>query len=412
MPDATSTWAVNPLALAQLINSSADNPYVVEKDWKDVEETLKAAFQVRDVRYLFEAEGGIPPRLQLFQNLANLREPLNYDQAVQHPLVKELMTRYKNPDVIPRLLPYLLPVADAVFTTPDDPAAIGVPVAGAYGNSMSTYVEDKVSYLDPVQGMALDCYFISALIALAWARPKEWVTRVQATIPDAPGALYQYRFYNELGEEDQISLRVDMLLPELMGRWVYAHSTDRKEAWVALFEKAYVIRRSAQNNKEPLPRDYRLITDHPTSPQKACQMLMGGDAYGRGPYAPMRPLEAVVGLCDTRGVTREPTMAWTWEPDWWKKVLTRKGLGFDRTGLMANHAYAVLGIIPPKVPDYVVLRNPWGRAPDCPDHKAGTWDPGAGENGEATVQLNQDGVFALKAEWFNDCFYQVGWVTP
>jgi len=422
MAEGPTTWSVNPLALARLINN-AQNPYVLEKDWKDIEEALKKAFQVNEVRHLFEAEGEKRPRLQLFQDLANRRELVTFEEAerLASALIEQYSDEYKDPVPIRGLLPYLLPIADAAFTTPDDPAAPpGIVVAGRrwYGNPLPAYVESDVSYLDPVQGMALDCYLIAALGALAWARPG-WEPRVKATAVSE--AQCQYKFYDENGAEDPQASAISRLVPEFMGRPVYAQSASRNEAWVAMFEKAYVMRRSVgpgQATREPLPKDYRLITDQRQSPEAACQLLMGGTMHAMEKHdKPAKPFPTVVSLCDdSRGVTRVPTIAWTWNTAGWSVDPESNKLGFDQTGLMAGHAYTVLGRIKPDRQgdlDYVVLRNPWGRAPVCrePDHKAGTWKPGQGENGEAEVELNQNGVFALRADWFDTCFFKVGWVT-
>ena len=409
MPSPTSGWGVNPAALAQLING--ETPYL--ESWNNLEKAFKKAFGV-EVRNLFEAVGKEPPRLQLFQDLAGAtQEPKPLDEIMKLDAVEKVkaaLQHHKDPNLVRRIIPFLLPVADAVFTTSDDPAARYVV---SYGNAISAYVEDEVSYLDPVQGNASDCFLISALIALAWARPGDWRARVLATVDHgAPAARYQYQFYSE--REALVPFSVEPRLPQFLGQPVYAHSANPNEAWPAMFEKAYVMHNSGEKTREPLPREYwRIGRDRiRIKPHKACQMLMGGTSYVNYDVG---PVECVFHLCDERGVTCEPTMAWTFDQDSWNGLDQANKHPFSRTGLVPDHAYAVLGIIPYKSdPDYVVLRNPWGCAPEYAEsHKPGPgpWKLPDGESGTAEVELNRNGVFALKAEIFEDCFSQVGWIT-
>jgi len=417
MPAPAPRWGVNPVALAQVLQGQVLPP----GDWKAIEQLLTDAFKVKEVRHLFEAEGENAPRLEIFDAMAHaLHEPRSLRDIEQLDVVKQAMSAYGdygNKDLIRRILPYLMPVADAVFTAPDDPAAAaGVVVAGYYGSSMTSYIAGDVSWLDPVQGNADDCYLIAALIALAWSHPTAWSAQVTGYIDQGtPTPRYRLAFHNQAGVLDD-PLWVKLRLPEFKGVPVYARCVDEREAWAAMIEKAYVMWHSKHPDREPLPMDYRLISEQRVLPQDACCALVGGEGKELGPFN-TKPLAAVVARCDERGVTRDPTMAWTWQPAAWQSLDKLKTLGFARTGLVPNHAYAVLGIVPAtppnsaKQPDYVVLRNPWGSAPFCSEgHASDPWRPGPGANGAAEVELNVNGVFALKASWFDDCFEKVGWV--
>ncbi len=406
MPAPAPHWGVNPVALAQLLQGQL----LPSSDWKAVEQLLKDAFHVTEVRHLFEAEVGNAPRLEIFEALANAR-PVAYRDIEQLYEVKRALSEYRNEDALRRILPILLPVADAVFTAPDDPAAAaGVLVPDYYVASIGKNIVGGVSWLDPVQGNADDCYLIAALIALAWSRPEKWSEQVRGhEDPEIATAGYRFAFHNPAGAPD--TLRVEPRVPKLKDVPVYGRCTDKDEAWVAMVEKAYVMWRSKHPDREPLPMDYRLISEQRVLPQEACCALAGGEGRELGPYN-TTPLAAVVARCDERGVTRDPTMAWTWEAAAWQSLNKLKALGFARTGLVPNHAYAVLGIVPARNPDYVVLRNPWGSAPFCSEgHTSNPWRPGPGANGAAEVELNVNGVFALKASWFDDCFVKVGWVA-
>jgi hypothetical protein len=139
-------------------------------------------------------------------------------------------------------------------------------------------------------------------------------------------------------------------------------------------------------------------------------MLVGGtgDSMANEVTGGKAPSHTVRLRCDPgRLVTSQPTMAWTWET-----TALMGHLGWTKTGLIANHAYAVLGMMRQKGTDYVVLRNPHGVSVPRPEgYASGTWQPGTGDHGTAQVDLDKHGVFAINTKWFDKCFDTVGWVT-
>src|SRR5262249_35058651 len=112
--------------------------------------------------------------------------------------------------------------------------------------------------------------------------------------------------------------------------------------------------------------------------------------------------------CDGRGVTKKPTMAWTWD----YTMIHNRGFTWTGTALRREHAYAVLGVMNRNSLDYVVLRDPWGWVNESSVHAAGgPWTPGAGGSGKDVVELGHSrGVFGLQAHVFDKCFQAVGWV--
>ena len=95
-----------------------------------------------------------------------------------------------------------------------------------------------VSYTDVDQGALADCYFVSALAALAHRSP----SRVQDMFIDNGDGTYTVRFYTSRGAD---YVTVDRDLPtDANGRLVYANMGDHyastsNELWVPLAEKAY-----------------------------------------------------------------------------------------------------------------------------------------------------------------------------
>jgi hypothetical protein len=399
----TSIWGVNPLALAQLIAGEV----LQDDSWDAAQALLEKAFQVKQ-ELLFDGDGAQAPRLQLFQDLASaVHDPRRLADILQLPLVQQAIGHYGK-ETIERIIPYLVPVADAIFAAPGTAAPPDVAVLGTY-EEIADYIVNEVSYLDPVQGLANDCYLISAMIALAWSRPSEWSERVRSTVHHSGASTtYEYAFYRGPDVRDP-PFAVEPRVAVTANRTpAYAHSADRAEAWVPMFEKAFVMRQCECAPNDPQASDYRYISDNRLKPQTACRALAGGASHAVGcqTLGGTAPAATVGERCDARRVTREPTMAWTWDD-----VSMMKGLGWKTTGLVHNHAYAVLGIMSWKGGDHVVLRNPWDRNPLCASGYAiGTWKPGGGSSGVPEVELNRHGVFAIRADWFDKCFAQVGWV--
>ena len=189
------------------------------------------------------------------------------------------------------------------------------------------------------------------------------------------------------------------------------------EGWASIVEKAYVMQRSGNVTADPQPADYQMIGKQGVLPQEACQMLVGGTAqHLRNPERKALPLWhgfPFPDRCDARGIARFPTMAWTWDE---ANHLQDRGLTFAQTGLIPNHAYAVLGTADRDGKSFIVLRNPHGvsvAGPEQPpEYATGTWEPNASNGAGPVVELNKLGVFGLPMDWFNICFDAIGWVEP
>ena len=196
-------------------------------------------------------------------------------------------------------------------------------------------------------------------------------------------------------------------------RQCFARSEDPREGWVSIVEKAYVMQRSGNVNADPQPADYLMVGTHGVLPDEACQMLVGGTAMRERnlELETETPWHSFPDRCDARGIAKVPTMAWTWlEPS------HLRNLTFGKTGLIPNHAYAVLGTAKLDGISFMMLRNPHGVSAtgdaQPPEYPKGTWEPGAGDGGVPVVKLNELGVFGLPTDWFNICFDAIGWVQP
>ena len=266
-------------------------------------------------------------------------------------------------------------------------------------------VTQELTYLDPVQGAVGNCYLISAMIALAWARPELLQSRlVDSGFHPQEERSFAWNFHKADDETTgggrfSVSGRIPIAgkLPR------YARSSSREEYWPALLEKAYVAKKrgAIPGDREPTPAEYQALNTHGTFPQFACQALVGGNvrleftSHSSNGELFLRGGD----LYEPSGVMSRPVMASTidnmgaYDPELW-----------DKTGLWPNHAYAVLRVMDR---GQVVLRNPHGFATE---ERAG-YERGPWKVGDLSVDLNKDGVFAIASELFHQHFKSICWVN-
>jgi hypothetical protein len=393
-------WAINPVALAGLLAHDAP----LGAGWPGVEAALARVF----------GAGDAVAALGLLQAIADtVDKPVSIADALASPAARAAIDRHPHLDW-PRVLALLAPVTDARFTGTQTTAGGSGPEVAAYRDAGRLVLGD-LSYRDPVQGNAADCYLVSSMIALAWAAPRafrETVLAAADAMPRTNALACTFHAANGDAEPVTVSTRVPFFSTADGDVPLYATSSNRDEDWPSLLEKAFVMHHGGLS-QDPQPADYVAIgaDDGRLQPQVAARMLIGGreSTCGNvfiGGQAPSRTLCDLVD--EARGVTRVPAMAWTWPS------ASRYLRGFDlvTAGLFASHAYAVLGRFEDGGVLHVVLRNPHGRNADLPAYARGPWRPGPGAAGADEVALNADGVFALPVEWFDACFDTVGWVEP
>ncbi|HEY1460463.1 MAG TPA: C2 family cysteine protease [Casimicrobiaceae bacterium] len=399
------TWSPNPYAVAQLLLGKN----VEVRDWESARRLLEDAFKVKRT-VLFDPDGAHPPRFNLFQAIADrVGKRMRFETVWTDPLVRTVREIYGDA-AVRRVLPFLIPIDDSAFRKPGAPAG-AAQFVGEY-RPVDEFMIDDASFLDPIQGSIADCYLISSLIALAWVRPPEWQALLDGSgVPGAGSSKFRFNFFAaDSAPAAAFDAPGDVPFDD-QGRQCFARSLDPREGWTSVVEKAYVMQRCGNVSADPQPADYQMVGNEGVDPQEACQMLVGG----RPKHLRNLELKAVPNWhhigdrCDTRGVAFFPTMAWTWD-----NVSHLQGLTFDRTGLIPNHAYAVLGTATLDGKSYVMLRNPHGissTGPDQPpEYATGTWQIVAASDSPTTVSLNEQGTFGLPIEWLNICFDAMGWV--
>ncbi|MEP6941431.1 MAG: C2 family cysteine protease [Betaproteobacteria bacterium] len=408
------SWAPNPFALAERI---LDKP-LTSTDWATATEYLRTAFNVEPAQ-LFEGVNDQPALLEALQELSDaVTSPRKLDEVMQLPIVKRVKELFKLSDeAMMRLLPYVVPLIDVDLAHPGAGVGGGPHPHGPAGryHPAGPIITGDVSYLDPKQGSVADCYLVSSMISLAWTMQVAWSARITTAWHEAPSRGMDFAFFQNKSKTFP-AVSVSEFLPDDANGKVYTIGRDGSEAWPGIIEKAFVIQETAPA-KEPKPADYKLINND-MEPQEACAMLVAGTQHSRGAPTSATPRRSgmVSQRCDSRGATTVPTMAWTYPPK-------SKTGGLDLApgfkpalmGVARDHAYAVLGTLEgvssAGVPgSYIVLRNPWGTAPQPAVFAVGNWSKGV--NGREDVVLNSDGVFAIEESVFDICFMTVGWVEP
>jgi Calpain family cysteine protease len=402
-------WASNPIALARLALSGAqEQPW--PDSWEAVERLLGAAYKTSGISTkpsdgllaVFYGSGDAPALIDLLQQAADqVPEPLPLASIRGLPAVRALADRLANPEWLSRLLPFIVPVSDVGFGPGAEVAMTEHPKIGSYEHIGSLDV-GGVSWLDPEQGSTADCYLISAMISIAWARPRTWRKALSnATLGSRDTETLEVAFHAENeGDRNPHPFKVPSRVPlDAHHNWIYAHSANHAETWPALVERAFVMQVRHRTKAEPTVDDYREIGNG-MFPHEAARVLIGGSPVFNVADAHDKPFEMVADRCEN-SLTKAPTMAWTLpKPDDDRAAPTI----WVESKLIRNHAYAVLGLMVESGNNFVVLRNPFGNNDRIADSPGGHWAKGAVRNGGAPVSLNHNGVFAISEKRFNACF--------
>lgn len=303
--------------------------------------------------------------------------------------------------------------------------------AGGSSDTSEQWVDEGTFFTNPteaeggdaVQGGLGDCYFISALDAVAWTVPAtiRWYPLVDldhATNvppnPNGPGSIrFSPGYYHsrDVGQpNDPVttgplweSVTMSELLPESAeGVPLYATSSRVSETWPGLYEKAFAIWRTGSGDRP----DYKPIAGGDCG--EATRTLVGRDWHLD--WWENEGLNAADVLQRIRehtlsGKTIHPITTYTYSDE---SSLPQDGIArnYDRSDIIYNHCYALLGWMNVGGIDYIVVRNPWGH-----DWEA-TRSDRAPDGTFAGIALNTNGVFGLPVEVFRRYFEGVEVVYP
>lgn len=266
---------------------------------------------------------------------------------------------------------------------------------------MGDYFEDVAELNDPIQGVLGDCYFIAAMASVAWARP---YAIVNMTRPSAWGneeqPIHKVNFYkNGAGEAQAVEVTELVPVSKPAHNWVYARSLDAGETWPAVMEKAYAKWRTSNSTDFP---NYPAIAGG--DPVNACAEIISGEkTYVSHSGKTGDDLWTFVRSHSLSRRTVNPMVAWTYGS-------SPAGSNYSTAKVVGNHAYSILGWQYVDGEKYIVLRNPWGTHHAVLDTLSGNWSAYQ-ISFSASIPLNSNGVFAMKASTFQQYFAGSGVVV-
>jgi len=182
------------------------------------------------------------------------------------------------------------------------------------------------SYTEPKQGCVNDCFFLAALVSVAWA--------ANAKLKTHPN----YQFFNGAAWDPAFSINKNLAVDSTLNL-VYARTTSQY-IWPCLYEKAYAVWKDTQHRQQP-----------PIS-----SVLSGGSGLTAlrniyGGSLTVKPAEtAIPVIVNQNNRTQYPTIAQT--------------NATPGAGLIANHTYSVLKKSGPGWE----LRDPCSTLPVYVDH--------------------------------------------
>ncbi len=187
---------------------------------------------------------------------------------------------------------------------------------------------------DPIQGQVGDCYFISSMVAVANARPDLLDKAIVANDDGSYSVTFHARPVRGLPTVP-VTVKVDATFPTRGAGLEFASARNPKELWPLLFEKAYAGWKGS----------YDAI--HGGMAGNALEALTGGEPH----FSVVSTAMNEDAMFKTLSLANAPGGC---------VVANSKPEDTGIDGLVADHAYAVLGTEAHGGKKYVKLRNPWG----------------------------------------------------
>lgn len=273
--------------------------------------------------------------------------------------------------------------------------APGFTPTGAEWADPGEFFDEGAEFFDPVQGALGDCYFISALSAVAWSRPYVIAQRTRDIGAGPQEFVDRIDFYSAGLKTFEVTEKVPLVLNT--HAWIYARSSEAGEIWPAVYEKAFAKWKtndaSDQPNYGPIAGGWPVqATSELTNlagTTKTCSAMTADDIWS-----------AVRSNCVSYR-TFNPMTAWTF-------CVSPPPVDYTNTGIYGYHAYTVLGWAYVNNVKYIVLRNPWGQNGPVINALPGTWSA-YDQSFWRSVPLNAGGVFAIPVDTFKKYYWQFGW---
>lgn len=390
--------AINPYALGEGVAGEA----IQWEDLANPQKTLSEILNVRESELFADGSPFITPNIQVQKNgsvkfldraAANTRIQKFVAQNMQKRIVSKPPVKGLRLASVAKRIPEIMLVESgnkgASADTPWKPA-------NYVWADVGDYFDDVVKVTDPKQGALGDCYFIAALASVAWTKPYLIVNATRPSASDNEGSpFHRITFYNKKKQETvEVSERIPLY--ETTDSIIYASSANQGEIWPAVMEKAYVKWKTGTNTDYP---NYPLIAGG--VPAAACAELTGGTAASKMHFnvSDNALMQFIKSNCDSY-CTVNPMVAGTYPS-------SPNGCNYAKAGIVAKHAYSVLGYEKYNNEYYIILRNPWGHHHGAMYTRAGAWEV-YNNSSFVKVLLNQNGIFSMKLAAFKKYFGYTG----
>jgi hypothetical protein len=209
---------------------------------------------------------------------------------------------------------------------------------------------DGVKSSDVRQGAIGDCFFPSAVAAIAHQNPKAIENAITETRNAAGEREFNVKFYSRTGRMEMVTVDADLYTRSwggpLYGTTTGTNDTTKMELWFPILEKAYAKWKGSYDkigNGGSASDVFTAITGKTTT-----SMSTGWDSS-----------DALFNAIKAAGDKKQPMAAGTFDDE--KK--------YANTGVYGDHSYSLLGAEEVGGKKYVLLRNPWGESEPGNDGK-------------------------------------------
>ena len=257
---------------------------------------------------------------------------------------------------------------------------------------------EAAEFFDPVQGAVGDCYLISALASIAWARPYVIANRTRATGTGQQDFVDMVEIH-DAGKTKQIEVTEKLPLNAPGNTYIYCRSSETGEIWPAIYEKAYAKWRL--NDTSDTPNISAIAGGDPVA---ALAQLTGLTPYYFG--CTSMTADAIWQKVRENSISRKtfnPMVAWTY-------CTPPAGINYTDAHIAGCHAYSILGWIQDNGKEYIVLRNPWGFFEASLNVDSGSYVAYDGSFWRNINLMANDGTFALEAPTFKKYYAGFGFV--
>ncbi len=295
---------------------------------------------------------------------------------------------------------------DIVATISHDPQIVGnskdwTPPNGTWSDP-GTFFNEATEFFDPIQGAVANCYYIAALSAVAWARPRliRHITRATGlNNQHFTNVIYFYKPDSGGAIDKQIEV-TDSVPLTAGGNFIYARSSEAGEIWPAVYEKAFAKLETGTSSDHP---------DITATGWGDCVWATAQLTGGKRHYYnnPDHSADSIWNLVRGNSLSRRtfnPMTAWTYSSG----AASDKKIVYGDANIVASHCYTVLGWDYRDGRKYIVLRNPWGNTEAGVSVATGNWFSHDISWWRPINLATIDGTFAIEASAFKTYFAGIG----